>query len=56
MTFSEASRVALGKYVQVSSPLTSPNDPVQGVLVFPPVSEPYARWPPLLSYPRAGSL
>ena len=40
MMFSGAVLTALGKYVQVSRPLTSPNEPVHGTLVLPPVSAP----------------
>lgn len=36
--------VPLGKNVQRSSPFTSPNAPVQAVLVFPPAAAPNARW------------
>ena len=50
-----ATSSTLGKYVQVSMPFTSPNEPVHEALVLPPVFCPYARWSLLLSYPVAGS-
>ena len=37
---SEADDVVLGKYVQVSRPLTSPNEPVHGTFVLLPTSPP----------------